>query len=163
MQKVKKHTGIRIFFLALFLGYFADITFFTHSHITHGVTIVHSHFSCPLPTNKDSRSSRHDHSANALILIAHAQMWHSLVQTSPEIPDLPCTRHITYYTETAVIPEPISIPHFSPQRPSCKNVIISTALCRRVSNCLPKTETLSLPITNPQKRSFPGYTLYTYR
>ena len=27
MQKVKKHTGIRIFFLALFLGYFADITF----------------------------------------------------------------------------------------------------------------------------------------
>ena len=140
MQKVKKHTGIRIFFLALFLGYFADITFFTHSHITHGVTIVHSHFSCPLPTNKDSRSSQHDHSANALILIAHAQMWHSLVQTSPEIPDLPCTRHIT-----------------------CKNVMISTALCRRVSNCLPKTETLSLPTTNPQKRSFPGYTLYTYR
>ncbi len=122
MQKVKKHTGIRILFLALLLGYFADITFFTHSHITHGVTIVHSHFSCPLPTNKDSRSSRHDHSANALILIAHAQMWHSLVQTSPEIPDLPCTRHITYYTETAVIPEQISIPHFHLRGPPVKTL-----------------------------------------
>ena len=122
MQKVKKHTGIRIFFLALFLGYFADITFFTHSHITHGVTIVHSHFSCPIPANKDTQSSRPDHSANALILIAHAQMWHSLVQTSPEIPDLPCTRHITYYTETAVIPEQISIPHFHLRGPPVKTL-----------------------------------------
>ena len=158
MQKVKKHTGIRIFFLALFLGYFADITFFTHSHITHGVTIVHSHFSCPLPTNKDSRSSRHDHSANALILIAHAQMWHSLVQTSPAMYP---AYHLLYRNRRHSGTDLHS--SFSPQRPSCKNVIISTALCRRVSNCLPKTETLSLPITNPQKRSFPGYTLYTYR
>ena len=122
MQKVKKHTGIRFFFLALLLGYFADITFFTHSHITHGVTIVHSHFSCPLPTNKDSRSSRHDHSANALILIAHAQMRHSLVQTSPEIPDLPCTRHITSSPEPAVIPEQISSPHFNLTRPPVKTL-----------------------------------------
>ena len=60
MQKVKKHTGIRIFFLVLFWGYFADITFFTHSHIIHGVTIVHSHFSCPIPANKDTQSSRPD-------------------------------------------------------------------------------------------------------
>ena len=111
MQKVKKHTGIRIFFLVLFWGYFADITFFTHSHIIHGVTIVHSHFSCPIPANKD-----------ALILIAHAQMWHSLVQTSPEIPDLPCTRHITYYTETTGTPEPISIPHFHLRGPPVKTL-----------------------------------------
>jgi hypothetical protein len=49
-------------------------------------------------------------------------MWHSLVQTSPEIPDLPCTRHITYYTETTGTPEPISIPHFHLRGPPVKTL-----------------------------------------
>lgn len=112
MQEVKKHIGIRIFFLALFLGYFADITFFTHSHLIDGITIVHSHFSCPIQASKDSHSSQHNHSANALTLIAHAQVWQSLIQTSPEVPTAVCTRHITYYTEITLTPEQISIPHF---------------------------------------------------
>lgn len=120
MQKVKKHIGIRLFFLTLFLGYFAGITFFTHSHIIHGVTIVHSHFSYPIPTNKDARPSQHDHSANALTLIAHVQVWHSLVQTFPEIPATTCTRHIIYYTEIAVTPERIAIPHFHLRGPPVK-------------------------------------------
>ena len=74
------------------------------------------------PANKDTQSSRPDHSANALTLIAHAQVWHSLVQTSPEIPAMTCTRHITYYTETAVIPEQISIPHFHLRGPPVKTL-----------------------------------------
>ena len=35
---------ISTFLLVLFVTYYVDITFFEHTHIINGVTIVHSHF-----------------------------------------------------------------------------------------------------------------------
>lgn len=45
----------------LFISYLAGITFFTHSHVVNGVTIVHSH-----PFNKDTD---HNHTTTELQLI----------------------------------------------------------------------------------------------
>lgn len=99
MHKVKKHIGIRILFLVLFLGYFADISFFTHVHIVHGVTIVHSHYSYGDHSQKNTDKTGHTHSESALTLIQHATSWVALVQS------LSVTFHDTFSHFTASLTE----------------------------------------------------------
>jgi hypothetical protein len=58
-----KRTGI-CFLLVIFTTYYVDITFFQHSHIMNGVTIVHSHFHGKAHTQSGA------HSVNELTLIS---------------------------------------------------------------------------------------------
>jgi hypothetical protein len=50
--------------LAIFTTYYVDITFFQHTHIMNGVTIVHSHFHGKAHTHSGT------HSVNELTLIS---------------------------------------------------------------------------------------------
>jgi hypothetical protein len=52
------------FLLLVFTTYYVDITFFQHSHIINGVTIVHSHFHSNAHTQTES------HSVNELTMIS---------------------------------------------------------------------------------------------
>ena len=66
-----KHTigtgkSLSVLLLILFLGYYSSITFFTHSHIINGVTIVHSH---PFNSDKGGESSNSPHSNKELQII----------------------------------------------------------------------------------------------
>jgi len=57
---------MRYFLLILFLGYYASISSFTHTHIVNGVAIVHSHPYNPFSKDKPVN---HQHSANEFVLI----------------------------------------------------------------------------------------------
>jgi len=67
-SKLKYFMGksLSVILLMLFLGYYSSITFFTHSHIINGVTIVHSH---PFNSDKGGGSSNSPHSDKALLVI----------------------------------------------------------------------------------------------
>lgn len=94
MQQVKKHINIRILLLVLFVGYYTDIHFFTHSHIINGVTIVHSHFTWP-SSSKDF-PAKHSHTGQAVELIAHVTDGTTLVTPFLALPELlPLTRVYT--------------------------------------------------------------------
>lgn len=95
---MKKNIGVRIFLLALFLSYFSDITFFTHSHIIQGMTIVHSHFSFGSSSKPDQPVS-HSHSNQALALLAQASTWTAVVQPTPVIPSATITKIIIWFSE----------------------------------------------------------------
>jgi len=60
----KKLTGY--FLLILFFGYLGSVTFFSHTHIVDGVTIVHSH---PFRSQPGDVPVNHNHSKNGFILI----------------------------------------------------------------------------------------------
>lgn len=60
----KKITGY--FLLILFLGYFGSVTFFPHTHIVDGVTIVHSH---PFKSHSGNDPINHNHTKNGFVLI----------------------------------------------------------------------------------------------
>jgi len=75
-----KHTiwigkSLSVLLLILFLGYYSSITFFTHSHIINGVTIVHSH---PFNSDKGGGSSNSPHSDKSLLII---QLLSELIST----------------------------------------------------------------------------------
>jgi hypothetical protein len=55
----------KYFFLVLFLVFFGSITFFNHSHIVNGITIVHSH---PFKSDKNGQAN-HIHSGTGFLLI----------------------------------------------------------------------------------------------
>jgi len=61
--KVKK--VLKVILPVIFITYFASITFFTHTHIVNGVTIVHSH---PFQKN-DAGSPAHEHTGAEIQLI----------------------------------------------------------------------------------------------
>jgi hypothetical protein len=62
-KSITRLTGY--FFLILFLGFFASTTFFNHTHIVDGDTIVHSH-----PYKKDKNGNpTHQHSTKGYLLI----------------------------------------------------------------------------------------------
>jgi len=67
-SKLKYFMGksLSVLLLILFLGYYSSITFFTHSHIINGVTIVHSH---PFNSDKGGDSSGSPHSGKELQII----------------------------------------------------------------------------------------------
>jgi hypothetical protein len=71
----KKLTGF--FLVILFCGYLGSITFFPHTHIDDGVTIVHSH---PYKSHSGSVPLNHNHSKNGFLLI---QFVSSFVTTVP--------------------------------------------------------------------------------
>jgi len=52
--------------LSLFLGFYASITLFSHSHIINGVTIVHSH---PFNKGTGDKPINHQHSEKEYSLI----------------------------------------------------------------------------------------------
>jgi hypothetical protein len=54
------------FLLIFFCGYLGSITFFPHTHIIDGITVVHSH---PYKSNPESNQVNHDHSKNGFLLI----------------------------------------------------------------------------------------------
>ncbi|HEY3391028.1 MAG TPA: hypothetical protein VGK38_15725 [Prolixibacteraceae bacterium] len=58
--------SFRLLLLFLFLGYYGSITFFTHSHIINGVTIVHSH---PFNSDRGGSPSNSQHSDKELLVI----------------------------------------------------------------------------------------------
>jgi len=58
--------SMRCLLLFLFMGYYSSITFFTHSHIINGVTIVHSH---PFNSDKGGDSSTAPHKGKELVII----------------------------------------------------------------------------------------------
>ncbi len=61
-------------FLVLFLSYYAGITFFRHSHILNGATIIHSHF-----YNDDHRNSESGgHTDSQITLFAKISSFLSL-------------------------------------------------------------------------------------
>ena len=52
--------------LIIFTSYYVSVTYFPHTHIIDGITIVHSH---PFKSLPDKNPAPHSHSQNALILI----------------------------------------------------------------------------------------------
>lgn len=71
MHLGSKHTNwigrsLSVVLLILFLGYYSSITFFTHTHIINGVTIVHSH---PYKSGPKSGTSNSQHSDKELQII----------------------------------------------------------------------------------------------
>ncbi len=93
--------------LVLFLAYFASISFFTHSHVVDGLTVVHSH-----PFSSDSS----DHSEEDLVLIAALSDY-----LSPELalaPQLPDVIVSAYRVWQVSLPEPVSA--FPVQVPSLR-------------------------------------------
>lgn len=99
MHQVKKHIGIRIFLLALFVSYYADITFFTHSHTINGVTVVHSHFSYGTSDPQSKHPQNHSHSAHVLTLIAHAISWTAILLQVPQVPTNQPLKTIHHFSE----------------------------------------------------------------
>ncbi len=57
---------VRIVLLAIFTFFYISVTFFPHSHIVNGVTIVHSHPYKKLP---DKTPLSHSHSNSEFLLI----------------------------------------------------------------------------------------------
>lgn len=102
MYKGKKHIGIRILFLAIFFSYFAGISFFNHTHVVNGITIVHSHFYSG-STNTNKNAPGHTHPNNVLNLIAQAACWMTTLHQTPEIPKIQLTRIVLRPVEHLLI------------------------------------------------------------
>lgn len=67
-------SALKIIFLILFICYAGSITFFFHSHIINGVTIVHSH-----PYKADEKGKPlHTHTGSEIQLIQHLSSWYSV-------------------------------------------------------------------------------------
>lgn len=65
---------VKVIFLTLFICYAGSITFFFHSHIINGVTIVHSH-----PYKADEKGKPlHTHTGSEIQLIQFLSSWHSV-------------------------------------------------------------------------------------
>jgi hypothetical protein len=64
MVRIKKIASL--FFVVLFVSYYASVSFFSHSHVIDGATVVHSHF------HKDSHHNTKsgNHTAQSITLIA---------------------------------------------------------------------------------------------
>jgi hypothetical protein len=54
------------FLVILFCGYLGSITFFPHTHIVDGITVVHSH---PYKSHSGNYPINHSHSKNGFLLI----------------------------------------------------------------------------------------------
>jgi len=65
------------FLVILFCGYLGSITFFSHTHVVDGMTIVHSH---PYKSQPGSDPVNHNHSKNGFILI---QFISNFIVTAP--------------------------------------------------------------------------------
>jgi len=82
MVKTKKI--ISLFFVALFVSYYASITLFSHSHIISGTTIVHSH----IHTNSHHNTKAGGHIIHSITLIAQFSHFECIDFSCYYIPDL---------------------------------------------------------------------------
>ncbi|NDV70275.1 hypothetical protein [Dysgonomonas sp. 25] len=64
---------IKIILPVIFINYFACISFFTHTHIVNGITIVHSH---PYAPDNDGYP-HHEHSGAEIQLISQLSAFHA--------------------------------------------------------------------------------------
>ncbi len=71
MSQKGKHIAGSILLL-IFMAYYVNITFFTHSHIINGVTIVHSHF------HDKTHTQTGGHNGSELTLISKLSTFQSL-------------------------------------------------------------------------------------
>ena len=71
LRKFKRTAGF--FLLLIFTTYYVNITFFHHSHIINGVTIVHSHF------HNKAHTQTGTHSSSELTLISILSAFSSLL------------------------------------------------------------------------------------
>ncbi|HOG18929.1 MAG TPA: hypothetical protein PKW37_00610 [Salinivirgaceae bacterium] len=65
-SRQKKYKYVKHLLLILFLAYYSSITFFPHSHIVDGVTIVHSH---PYNPFSEESPTKHNHQKSEYVLI----------------------------------------------------------------------------------------------
>jgi hypothetical protein len=65
------------FLVILFCGYFGSVTFFPHTHIVDGISVVHSH---PYKSLPGSNPVDHHHSKNGFLLI---QFISNFITTAP--------------------------------------------------------------------------------
>jgi len=80
MKKIKAKSILffKYFFFVLFIGYYASITLFFHSHFVNGITISHSH---PYWEHNDAKGFpiKHSHTKNELGFIQLVTHFLSLV------------------------------------------------------------------------------------
>lgn len=81
----------------LFVAYYSSITLFTHVHIEHGTTIVHSH-----PFKNTSGGESHHHGSLAEIQLFHTLSTISLADGS--VHSLQLHFHTEYITELSEVP-----------------------------------------------------------
>lgn len=71
--------------LLLFVGYYADVNFFSHAHIINGVTIVHSH----VHSEHHHDTAGGGHTTSEITLIAQmASQFLTTGETTPEAPEI---------------------------------------------------------------------------
>ncbi len=93
--------GFKFSLLALFLAYYCSISFFTHSHVINGVTIVHSH---PFQKNDDG-TPKHGHTSGQIQLISQLSHFNTTGEiTSPVIEPVIQPALVIYATELPVPP-----------------------------------------------------------
>jgi hypothetical protein len=88
--------------LLVFVAYYANVTFFTHSHVVNGTTIVHSHF------HNTSHTETGNHSTSELTLIAAL----SLFQTTAAA--------VGYVAIVLMVLLAAIVPHVRPQKIYCR-------------------------------------------
>lgn len=67
-------SALKIIFLMIFVCYAGSVSFFFHSHIINGVTIVHSH-----PYKADEKGNpTHTHTVSEIQLIRNLSSWYSI-------------------------------------------------------------------------------------
>jgi len=68
-QRVKEISAY--FLLALFASYYVSTSFFLHTHVVDGKTVVHSHFYFPSAENKTPTHQHSIHALGAISLLSH--------------------------------------------------------------------------------------------
>ncbi|MDY4044061.1 MAG: hypothetical protein SOY65_09700 [Marinifilaceae bacterium] len=92
--------SIALFLLVLFLGYYGNITFFTHVHVVSGKIIIHSHFYWD--GEEDDVIATHGHSRGEYAAIQKLTHFTSLQPTVvADIPPLRVVR-VHYYVQKRI-------------------------------------------------------------
>ncbi len=77
LARVTYRKSVGFLLLFLFCSYFGSVTFFHHTHIIDGITVVHSH---PYKSQSGEDPVKHKHSKSGFLLI---QFISDLVTTAP--------------------------------------------------------------------------------
>lgn len=101
MRKDNILKSIKILLPTVFILYFICITFFTHSHVVNGVTIVHSH-----PYKSDQNGNpMHEHTGSEIQLIQFLTSFHSVSLDIPHFEVRPVETEITAQLPTYFEPQ----------------------------------------------------------
>ena len=80
MAKIKKIAAL--FFVVLFMSYYANVSLFFHAHIISGATIIHSHIHADSHHNTNSGG----HTCSEITLIAHISQFEYNYSSICDIP-----------------------------------------------------------------------------